>query len=183
MRETPESQVVPKAAESSGLPVLKALVEEMFCEHPGGEPALSELLGARQLRLGAALERVRYAIFADAFAEASREFEAFGSDLERQLRAEEDIVFRELERLQPRSEDRATLVLWMEHGEIRERYEDARRRFKAGENPLQVVEELGRMLHQHKLHEELLLCSRLELVEDPRAVRRILRCLEQCLAW
>jgi ferredoxin-NADP reductase len=126
---------------------------------------------------------VRIAIEANAFERSIREFEAFAFELQRQLRAEEDVIFRELELLEAASRDRAALTLWLEHEEIRMKLDSIRHAFNDGEFPRQDIEGLQQLLSTHKVREELLLCSRLELEEEPEAARRILRCLELCLAW
>jgi hypothetical protein len=102
------------------------------------------------------------------------------SELERQLRVEEDVVFRELERLDAGSGQRPTLVLWTEHGELRLLLEQVQRALRRGGDALHALDRLEALWLAHRTREELLLCSLLEQAQDLAATERLLYCLAVC---
>ena len=183
MCHAPESSVRSAAPGTHRRGTLGDLVTEAFSERWDDRSDLSGLMPYRSRKVGGALERVRTAITANAIERSLREFEEFSFELQRQLRAEADVIFRELDLLEAASRDRAALILWLEHEEIRMNLDSIRHAFNDGEIPREGIEGLQRLLSAHKVREELLLCSRLELEDEPEAARRILRGLELCLAW
>jgi hypothetical protein len=158
---------------------LAALVEEAFDEPAAVDPELCELLGRQYERLTSRLEAVRQTLRAGASDAAAAALALYASELERQLRVEEDVVFRELERLDGGSR-RPTLVLWMEHGELRSLLDQARDALQHGRDLLPGLDRLAALWLAHRTREGLLLCSLLEQAQDLAATDRLLRCLAVC---
>jgi hypothetical protein len=142
-----------------------------------------ELLSQDHERVCTLLDLVCGAFAAGCAEEGRKSFAHFSSELERHLRLEEDLVFRELERLHSSAGERPTLSLWLEHGEIRELLENAWYHLKTGQDGLPVLETLRRRLNEHRLHEQSVIRAALLGLKDQAAVRRLLQCLEFSLQW
>jgi hypothetical protein len=140
-----------------------------------------ELLGAEHERLDELLREVRAALGAGRLEQAAAAFAEFRSALECQMRVEEDVLFRELERGEASRQSRPTLDLWMEHGELRTLLEQARRDLTAGTDALATLEQLRGRLKSHRSRESGLLQALSDGLQEVLASTRLVQRMQICL--
>jgi hypothetical protein len=132
-------------------------------------------------RLGELLLEVRSAVSAGRPEAAAAAFAMFRSALERQLRVEEDVLFRELEGREALRGSRPTLDLWMQHGELRALLEQVRGELAAGVDCLAVLEQLRGRLESHRSHESGLLQTLSDGLQEVLASARLVQRMQICL--
>jgi hypothetical protein len=144
--------------------------------------SIPEMLEAEHARLLLTLRQVRAALSRGLTSEAQGVYSRLRSELERQLRVEEDVLLRELERLGMAPDERPTLSLWMEHGEIRALLDQVRVSLQLGRPARAALDELHGVLECHRSKESLLLRMLLQRVGGGPRVEQLGRRVQLCLS-